>query len=237
MGPFEGWWRKSNQSVTVSASCSEVQPSSPFAPARGLYRARALSFTTPDGVAIIPPKNTNPIRRRPLSPTPRWHNYPVAHALGLLVVLYVLWLVLSGHYTPLLLTIGVLCAVGVCLLALRMDVVDHESYPLHLRLWRLIAYWSWLFAEIVKSNVDVARRILHPDLPISPTIIRVRASQRTELGRVIYANSITLTPGTVSIDVRDNDEHIEVHALTREAAAAVQAGEMDRRVYGVEMRE
>ncbi len=171
-----------------------------------------------------------------MSRTPRSRKYFTVHALVLIVVLYALWLVLSGHYQPLFLTIGVLCAVGVCLLALRMEVVDHESYPLHPPLWRLVAYWWWLFGEIVKSNIDVARRILHPDLPISPTVIRVRASQGTELGRVIYANSITLTPGTVSIDVRDDDDHIEVHALTRAAAAAVEAGEMDRRVTSLEPR-
>lgn len=168
---------------------------------------------------------------------PGWRRYLSIHALGLIAVLYVLWLVLSGHYTPLLLTIGVVCAVGVCALALRMEVVDHESYPVHLRLWRFVVYWAWLFAEITKSNIDVARRILHPDLPISPTVIRVRASQRAPLGRVVYANSITLTPGTVSMDVRDDDDHIEVHALTREAAAAVEAGEMDRRVRELEAPE
>lgn len=161
-------------------------------------------------------------------------GYVTIRALGSVVVLYVLWLALSGHYQPLLITVGLLCSLGVCALALRMELVDHESYPMHLRFSRLFAYWAWLGAEIVKSNFDVARRILHPDLPISPTVIRVRAGQRSPLGRVIYANSITLTPGTVSIDARDDDDHIEVHALTREAAAAVQAGEMDRRVTDLE---
>jgi multicomponent Na+:H+ antiporter subunit E len=73
---------------------------------------------------------------------------------------------------------------------------------------------------------------LSPSLPISPTIIHVRASQKSDLGKVIYGNSITLTPGTVAIDI-DGDK-IEVHALTREAAQALRDGDMDRRVTRLE---
>lgn len=168
--------------------------------------------------------------------TPLSHRYLTIHVLGSLAVLYLLWLLLSGHWQPFLLSVGALCAVGVLLLALRMEVIDHESYPLHLRPWRVLGYWMWLVVEIVKANVDVARRILDPALPISPRVVRLKASQRTRLGRVIYANSITLTPGTVSIDVREDDEHIEVHALTQEAAAALEGGGMDRRVSRLEAR-
>ena len=74
----------------------------------------------------------------------------------------------------------------------------------------------------------VGRRALGPGLDISPTLLRVSASQKTDLGRVIYANSITLTPGTVSVDVEGGT--ILVHALSRDGAAALEEGEMDRRV-------
>jgi len=80
----------------------------------------------------------------------------------------------------------------------------------------------------VRSNIDVARRILSPGVPISPKLIEVPASQRTDLGKVIYANSITLTPGTISIRIRDG--MILVHALSEEAADELLQGEMDRRV-------
>jgi multicomponent Na+:H+ antiporter subunit E len=69
-------------------------------------------------------------------------------------------------------------------------------------------------------------------LPISPHLITVRTSQKTAVGQVIYANSITLTPGTISLDVRDDT--ILVHALTSDSAAGVEAGEMDRRVSRLE---
>ncbi|MEE8216319.1 MAG: Na+/H+ antiporter subunit E, partial [Acidiferrobacterales bacterium] len=128
---------------------------------------------------------------------------------------------------PLLIGLGALSVLLVVTIALRMGVVDREGHPIHLSPKALL-YWPWLAWEIVKSNVDVARRILSPTLPISPTVIRLKASQKSELGKVIYANSITLTPGTVSIDI-DGDK-IEVHALTREAAQALRTGDMDRRV-------
>ncbi|MEE8196211.1 MAG: Na+/H+ antiporter subunit E [Acidiferrobacterales bacterium] len=151
----------------------------------------------------------------------------MVHAISLALVLFALWLLLSGHYVPLLIGLGALSVLLVVTIALRMDVVDREGHPIHLSPKALL-YWPWLAWEIVKSNVDVARRILSPTLPISPTVIRLKASQKSELGKVIYANSITLTPGTVSIDI-DGDK-IEVHALTREAAQALRTGDMDRRV-------
>ncbi|MFQ5757816.1 MAG: Na+/H+ antiporter subunit E [Acidiferrobacterales bacterium] len=158
----------------------------------------------------------------------------MVHAISLALVLFALWLLLSGHYVPLLIGLGALSALLVVTIALRMDVVDREGHPIHLSLKALL-YWPWLAWEILKSNVDVACRILNPTLPISPTVIRVKASQKSELGKVIYANSITLTPGTVSIDI--DGDRIEVHALTREAAQALRTGDMDRRVTRFEGNE
>lgn len=155
------------------------------------------------------------------------------HAISLGILLALVWLGLSGFFEPLLLGLGFLSCVAVVLIALRMDVVDHEGHPIHLG-WRILTYWVWLTWEIVKSNVEVARRILHPALPIAPCMIRVKATQDSELGHVIYANSITLTPGTVSIVVEDGT--ILVHAIAREMADDLETGEMDRRVTAVETR-
>ena len=153
------------------------------------------------------------------------------HALSLGLVLFATWLLLSGFFEPLLLAFGVFSCVLVLWIAHRMDVVDHEGHPIHLG-WRVIAYWFWLFGEIGKANIDVARRILDPDLPIHPTLIRLKTTQGSELGQVIYANSITLTPGTVSIRV--SGDSILVHAIAQEPAADLQGGAMDRRVSALE---
>ncbi len=154
------------------------------------------------------------------------------HAINLGLFLFALWVLLSGHYTPLMLLFGVLSTLFVVFLATRADLIDRETQPILIKL-SVLFYWVWLGREIIKSNIDVTRRILSPGLPISPTVFTVRAGQKTELGRVTYANSITLVPGTVTMDV-DKDV-FTVHALTREAAADLKRGEMNRRVCNVEI--
>lgn len=111
-----------------------------------------------------------------------------------------------------------------------MDVIDHEGHPSHLSL-KILPYWAWLSWEIVKANIDVAKVILSPKLPISPVMFKTKANQKRELGQVIYANSITLTPGTVTVNLEDGI--LEVHALTIQGAKDVLNGEMDRRVCQV----
>ena len=155
----------------------------------------------------------------------------MAHVISLALVLYGFWLLLSGHGNILLLSLGAASVALVLWLSWRMDVVDHESQPLHLS-HRLPGYWLWLLLEVIKSNIDVARRIWSPSLPISPTTVYLKANQKTALGKAIYANSITLTPGTVTINLQG--DKLEVHALTREAAADLQSGDMDRRVQALE---
>tara|TARA_Y100001936_G_scaffold252375_1_gene311743 strand:+ start:3773 stop:4264 length:492 start_codon:yes stop_codon:yes gene_type:complete len=149
------------------------------------------------------------------------------HSISLGAVLFAVWLVLSGHYTLLITTLGVIsCAVVVSIMQ-RMDLIDQEGHPIHLT-WRAFTYIPWLIIEIIKANIDVLKLILAPSLPVTPTLLRVKASQTSDLGQVIYANSITLTPGTISVDVANGE--ILVHALTRSGAEDLMRGEMDRRV-------
>ena len=129
--------------------------------------------------------------------------------------------------------LGFISSASAVLLARRMGIVDAEGLPLDL-VPGLLRYAPWLFGTVIQANFDVARRILHPRLPITPTVIRVPAEQRTAPGRVSYANSITLTPGTISLEV--SDDEIEVHALSVDAAEDLQSGEMGRRVVALEAR-
>jgi multicomponent Na+:H+ antiporter subunit E len=156
------------------------------------------------------------------------------HAISLGLFLVILWLLLSGHYTSLLISFGLLSVALVVLLALRMDVVDHEGHPLHLDPKALVIYWCWLLKEIFVSNIYVCRLIVNPSMPISPTVIALRSSQSSDLARVIFANSITLTPGTVTIDV--DGDITEVHAITEEVARSLMQGSMDARVTALENR-
>ena len=153
------------------------------------------------------------------------------HVLALSVMLSAFWLINSGHYTSLLLFFMVVSVLFVATLCHQMDVVDGESQPLNLT-FTIPMYWLWLIKEVAVSNITVARCVWKGADSISPSVIKVKANQKSDLGIVIYANSITLTPGTVSIDLEDNE--ITVHALTRETAADLLTGEMDRRVCKVE---
>jgi multicomponent Na+:H+ antiporter subunit E len=167
------------------------------------------------------------------------------HSLSLFLVLAVFWLLLSGtvsmrfsedglHLHGLILALGLVSCALVVLIALRMELMAHITQPLRLHFLRLVRYWVWLAKKIVLANVDVARRIVDPNLPISPTLVRTCSTQRSSVARTVYANSITLTPGTVSIEV--TEDHIVVHALTRESANELAACGMDERVSDVEKR-
>jgi multicomponent Na+:H+ antiporter subunit E len=153
----------------------------------------------------------------------------------LFVVLMAVWLLNSGHYTKLLNSFGVASSLFVVYLSWRMGIVDREGLPVHL-IPRVLIYGPWLFKEIFTANVDVAKRTLSPYEPdISPRLFETGVTQKSDLGRVIYANSITLTPGTVSIGVRGS--YITVHAIAEEVADELQEGEMDRRVTWLEGKD
>ncbi len=153
------------------------------------------------------------------------------HKLGLAVALFAFWLLLSGIYEPFLLSLGAASCVFVAWIAHRMDVADHEGFPIHMGP-QAITYWPWLIWEIIKANIDVAIIIIKPEIKISPIMIRAVASQKTEVGQVTYANSITLTPGTITVGVSDGT--FDVHALTIGAAEEVLSGRMDRRACRME---
>ena len=141
--------------------------------------------------------------------------------------LFLFWLLLSGSTEAFLVGAGAASAGAVVWAGHRMAVIDREGHPVHLGRGA-VTYWPWLLKEIAKSAWDVSKIIVNPRLPMSPRMLRVKTSQQTPVGVVTYANSITLTPGTISIEVADGS--IVVHALTEEGAAALAEGDMDRRV-------
>ena len=149
---------------------------------------------------------------------------------SLLFILYFLiWLLLSGHYDPLLLSLGLLSCALCLYVTWKANFIDNEGLPLHL-LVRLPVYTIWLFKEIIKANIDTAKIIIlnNPN----PQNFRVKSTQKTEAGRVMYANSITLTPGTVTTQL--DEDILEVHALTAEMAEDVKSGQMDKMVTWLE---
>lgn len=155
----------------------------------------------------------------------------MGRTLALGAILVALWFLLSGIFEPLFYGYAAFSVVLTVYIANRMDVVDHEGLPFHLTP-RALTYLPWLVWEIAKSNIAVAKVILSPALPISPTVVRFRGSQTTDLGRFIFANSITLTPGTITIGLEGED--FEVHALVSAMVDGMEQGPMNRKVTALE---
>ena len=156
----------------------------------------------------------------------------LVRSLVLFAVLFGAWLLMSGHYTPLLIGLGVVSCALATFLADQIGGTDEEGLPLHILL-RLPAYLVWLIKEIMVSNIATGRLILFGEA--RPVMFTTPASQATAGGLVTYANSITLTPGTVTIEVGGDDERLFlVHALTTAFGDDVRSGDMDRRCTALE---
>jgi multicomponent Na+:H+ antiporter subunit E len=143
-----------------------------------------------------------------------------------------LWLLLSGHYDVFHIALGVL-SVGIVFWLnrkiRRLPIAAVASQPdAHLRPLRLLAYCVWLPVQILKSALYVAYVVLHPHLPISPVVVRFRSQQPNLFAQMILGNSITLTPGTLTVHIQ-GDEFV-VHALTRSTAQDLLDGSMQTKV-------
>ena len=147
----------------------------------------------------------------------------------LFVVLLTLWLLMSGHYSFLITSLGFVSCVFCVYLAKRANLIDDEGLPLFF-FPRLIKYLLWLFKEIFNSNISTAKAIITGN--ISPEIFIVKASQNTDIAKVTYANSITLTPGTVTTQI--NEDKFEVHALNSDFGDDVRNNIMNKKVKWLE---
>ncbi|TDC82463.1 Na+/H+ antiporter subunit E [Actinomadura sp. 7K507] len=157
---------------------------------------------------------------------------PRGMALKLLPLLAAFWLIVSGHYTPLVLMLGALSVVLVVVVVVRMAVADEEGLPMRV-LPRLPRYLLWLGWQILLSALAVLRMVWSPRRP-RPVVATVPAAELPDLSKVIYANSITLTPGTLSVSFRNED--IEVHSIQRAGITDLEGGAMLDRVRGLEGR-
>lgn len=149
------------------------------------------------------------------------------------LVLSLTWAAWSWHLEPIVVGFGILSVILTVVVASRLKILDSEGEPFEIN-FRLIAYLPWLAKEVLLANIAVARVILDPKLPIHPHLIRLRAKQRTSLGQVIFANTITLTPGTISLDLRDNV--LLVHALDDGMAQEDNTGTTSQMICWLEAR-
>lgn len=150
----------------------------------------------------------------------------IRYSLILIICLIPYWLGLSGYLKPMLLSLGAISIALVLYMCARMKILDKETVP-YLFVPKTLAYFSWLGREIVKANIIVVKAVLRPDMEVTPTLVKVKAPQKTDIGRSMFGNSITLTPGTVTMDF-EGDE-ILVHALLKEMAKPADFTEMGQR--------
>ncbi|MEM7620504.1 MAG: Na+/H+ antiporter subunit E [Pseudomonadota bacterium] len=143
--------------------------------------------------------------------------------ISLFIVLILFWLLLSGYFKTLLITLGILSCAFCVYICHRMKIIDAEGHPIHL-LFKVPIFFPMLFWEIFKSAIDVTKVVLSPKLNISAKIFALKAEQKTSVGINVFANSITLTPGTFTMIIKGND--FVVHALTQEGADGLITGEM-----------
>ena len=139
---------------------------------------------------------------------------------------------MSGHYNFLIVSLGIISCVFCVYVAKRGKLIDDEGLPIFF-IPRLLNYLIWLFKEILKSNVITAKVIINGK--VEPEIFTVKSSQVTDVGKVTYANSITLTPGTVTTKIQK--DVFEVHALNSDFGKDVRTNEMDKKVTWLEGRK
>jgi multicomponent Na+:H+ antiporter subunit E len=149
---------------------------------------------------------------------------------------FLFWLLLVGSLDPQELLAGLVVAGAVAMLTLGRPSVLAGIRLSPRAPVAFLSYLAALLIALVRANLDMARRVLTPSLPLRPALVRVNTSLRSELGRLVLANSITLTPGTLSIDIEDDTLIVHwvdcppgsnVEATTREIA-----GDFERHLRG-----
>ncbi|MDH5562168.1 MAG: Na+/H+ antiporter subunit E [Nitrospirota bacterium] len=147
------------------------------------------------------------------------------------LALFGVWLVLSGRYDLFHLIIGFIVACGVAWLNTGYSHAAFQQFP-----WvRSVLYVPWLFLRIVQSSLHLTKLILTRSLPIHPKLISYRSHLQHQGAIVLLANSVTLTPGTITVELNGN--HLLVHAIDEVAAEDLTSGRMERKIAGVFQQE
>jgi len=160
-------------------------------------------------------------------------NKPYARILTLALLLIAAWVLWSGYLKPLLLGLGALSCLLTIWVVQRMGYFDEDTFAFHYD-WRLLGFWTWLGREIVLSSIQVARVVLRRNLDVTPKVVEIDGSELGPVDLALLGNSITLTPGTLTLDVYEG--RLLVHALTPEGAETLRRGEMQRRVAALRKR-
>jgi multicomponent Na+:H+ antiporter subunit E len=150
--------------------------------------------------------------------------------LAVFAILFAFWLLLSGHYDLFHLSLGLICSLLVAFVSHDLLIENISGSNRIRKTRRFISYVPWLIYQIVLANLHVAFLILKPKT-IDPRIVRFKTRLKSEFSMVTLGNSITLTPGTITMDIIDGE--FVVHALSKKVADDLLSGEMERRIAHV----
>ena len=148
-------------------------------------------------------------------------------------ILFGTWLLLSGVYKSLIIAFGLFSVVLTIYFVKRMDKIDGYQVVFDIRFFKFVGYFIWLLGEIAKSNIQVIKTILQGDNNINQKMFYKKTTQSSDIGKVIFANSITLTPGTISVSIEGDD--ILVHSLNFKDTDLEDLSEMDKRITNIEV--
>jgi multicomponent Na+:H+ antiporter subunit E len=154
------------------------------------------------------------------------------HLLKVFILIFIFWFLLSGMTNLLMIMLGLFSSFFVVWIINKMDLVDREVSFHNFNISKLIMYFFWLLREIIVSNLKVCLYIITPNKKINPEIIKIKSRQNSEFANVLYANSITLTPGTVTIDVDKNN--FTVHTLDTQFKESLEKNIMDEKILSTE---
>ena len=153
--------------------------------------------------------------------------------VGTTVILFAFWMLLSGKFDAFHLTLGAICCVLVAYLFHDLLFANVRVGDMRIVAARFIAYIPWLIQQIVLSNIHVASLVLRRRMPIDPRVVKFKTKLETDISCVALANPITLTPGTITMDIKDGVFY--VHALSQKVAEELNAGDMEDRVAHIFM--
>lgn len=159
---------------------------------------------------------------------------PIVHLTGMFIVLFAFWMVMSGRTETKFIVYGILTAAIVSWITYPLLLVPNKDdskryFVFGVSIPKFVGYFFWLMWQLVLANVDVLLATTSQEMAIDPKIVRFYFKADNPMATVVLANSITLTPGTVTVNVTD-DGLYEIHALTPGAASGVLDGSMQKKV-------
>jgi multicomponent Na+:H+ antiporter subunit E len=157
----------------------------------------------------------------------------IQNFLGTALILFAFWILLSGKFDLFHLTLGAICSTVAGYLFHDLLFVNVRVGDIRTVAWRFVKYIPWLLHQILLANIHVASLVLRRKMPIDPQIVTFKTKLETDISSVTLANSITLTPGTITIDIKDGVFY--VHALSQKVADDLNAGAMEDRVAHIYM--